>query len=152
MGTTEDGCNQSDSVMNGSTVFAWVHPRLVFPASKKKIWLILNCYCCHFFWPIWYFGDFITAFLSRCVMGGWETTAWHERTHLVKCVFAETAGVSQEHWLPVVCLYCINYTAGLWIICREAVLRITGHSFFCFFFLLSKKSDLSLLLVCLSEL
>lgn len=54
-------------------------------------------------------------------------------THLVKCVFAETAGVSQALWLPVVRLYCINYTAGLWIIRRAAVLRITGQSFFFFF-------------------
>lgn len=63
MQAREDGCNQSDRAMNGSTVFAWFVPTLVFPASKKRG-------ICWLRWFIFARGDLIKAFLMQCVING----------------------------------------------------------------------------------
>lgn len=109
-----DGWNQSEWVMNGSTVFTWIHHSLVFPASKKKkkIWWFQNCYCCLWLcfssFGLWRWDHSI----SKTFRNGWPRNERPPSTR-VKCVFAETTAVPHSSCLW---LYC---TVELWVTCRN---------------------------------
>lgn len=113
---------QSEWVMNGSTVFAWIQYRLVFPASKKDLvipkLLLLS--------PSFFFSSFglwrLDHSISKTLCNGWPRNERTPNTR-VKCVFGETTVV------PHSCMWLYR-NVELWVTCRKAALRITGQHFF----------------------
>lgn len=110
---TEDVWYQSDWVMNGSTVFAGNAKNWSEIMLLKRVWRSQKTHSGSFRKAP---RDVITASLTRHVTATCETRFPHNQRD------------RREQGPTVVCCWTApKFLAGLWVICREAVLRITGQ-------------------------